>query len=357
MKIIYDNIVFSLQKAGGISIYWSELIKRLKFNDDVMFYEYENENIFRQSLDKLVDSELAFIKRFVRYFPFSRKIQSNAIFHSSYYRVSLQKSVANITTVHDFTYEYYSKGIAKKIHSLQKGFAIKNSDGIICVSENTKKDLIKFYPNINEENIRVIYNGISTDFYKIEENVETLSGTFELLKKNKYILFVGDRSAYKNFNVVLDVISKLSNYQLVIVGGKELNINEAQSLKRANLSYFHFKGISSKDLNVLYNNAFCLLYPSSYEGFGIPIAESMKAGCPVITSNCSSIPEVAGKGALLIDDITSDKVISSIRRLEDLDLREQLVNEGYIQANKFNWDKCFKETYDFYEFVWEKKFK
>lgn len=171
MKILFDNIIFSLQKAGGISVVWSEILSHLSKEQgiDLSLIEYRNSNIFRKNINIPLTVKI-FNKRILP-LPFLRYCDVNipeqeGIFHSSYYRVATSKKIKNMTTVHDFTYEYYRKGLPKSIHSFQKIHAFKKSEGIICVSENTKNDLLYFNLKIDESKVKVIYNGVTGMFFK-----------------------------------------------------------------------------------------------------------------------------------------------------------------------------------------------
>ena len=172
VNVISDNIIFSLQKAGGISVYWHELLSRLLIETEITsnFIEIPNQNIFRKNLtiphSKILENPHSkyplIIQRYL-----NPSIKSKGIFHSSYYRTVNSENIINITTVHDFTYEYYRLGLPKLIHQIQKGKAIKNSKRIICVSQNTKTDLLKFHPKLNEDYVKVIHNGVDNIYQPI----------------------------------------------------------------------------------------------------------------------------------------------------------------------------------------------
>jgi len=357
MNLFFDNIIFELQRAGGISVYWAELLSR-HLPVQMSCFGRKNSNIFASSLhlDLKDEGYSNFIPR--RYFPFWPKPEyaqiAKHIFHSSYFRYSNNANAINVTTVHDFTYEYYSHGLRKWVHGWQKKNAVKKSAGIICVSENTKRDLLKFYPWVDESCIKVIYNGVSDDFSLQKDADKLLSDKLGFQADRPYILFVGDRSPYKNFDIFLALADKLPEYDLVIVGGQNFSDDEQRKTFAIKDRVHHFHGVSSENLNLLYNAAFCLIYPSSYEGFGIPVLEAMKAGCPVVSTNLSSIPEVAGDAALLVDALTVESILEQVKRLKNSGFRDTIISKGVMQASQFSWDKCFEETYAFYQELWKR---
>lgn len=354
LKIAYDNIIFSLQRAGGISVYWSELAKRFKNTENISFFEHANNNIFRNAISIKTDQECKLPIQILRYLPFLKSLPADTIFHSSYYRTTIQSNVIKIVTVYDFTYEYYRTGIPKLVHWFQKKRSIINADGIICISKSTENDLFKFFPKIDSKRVRTIHISAGEDFYKINDvNSQTIrNSTFECLRNKKIILYVGDRrSSYKNFNIAVSVVSKLEDFVLVSVGAGQITKKEQQFILKNGITarFYHFLGIDSSMLNYLFNISYCLLYPSSYEGFGIPILEAMRAGCPVVSTNFSSIPEVAGGAALLVDDISESSFIKEIGKLSDKRFRQQLIERGISRSKSFSWEKCYNETLEFYK--------
>lgn len=341
MRIVIDNIIYSLQKSGGISVVWTKLLQKLltERNMDIEFIEYDGaiNNIFRKNLHlphnriKSYSNSLLNIKRYR-----NPNIQGNHpfIFHSSYFRTCNNPNAINISTVHDFTYEYYVKSWIKRfIHCKQKYAALRNSDYIVCISESTKKDLLHFLPDIDEKKIRVIHNGVDDTFHVLPNSN----------KEKNYLLYVGNRrDAYKNFKIALDV-AQIMGKKLVVVGqawDKTEQYKNNIELKQ---------DISTEELNQLYNDAYCLLYPSEYEGFGLPILEAQKAGCPVAAIKRSSIPEIIGETPLLFDKPDASFIAESLRILDDKEQRTKIINNGLTNSKRFSWDKMTESYINLYK--------
>lgn len=337
-------------------MFWYEFLKRIMQDADFdcKFIDLPNDNIFRKQLDiplsDILDNRFdklpVKVQRYV-----NPTINEEGVFHSSYYRVGKGLQVRNVTTVHDFTYEYYFKGLPKLVHHYQKKNAILSSKKIICVSNNTKTDLLRFYPNLKEQQIAVIYNGVSDDYFPLQDkNSAFMDATFGCDFK-EYVLFVGKREdVYKNFNMVVDAC-KFTKSKLLIVGGGHLSRSEVAMLD-VQLGLHQYKqiaGVTNVQLNEIYNNASFLVYPSLYEGFGISILEAQKSGCPVICSNTSSIPEIAGKGAYLLERISALKIAEILLQKKSRNtITKSIVDEGYLNSQLYSWDKCYQETKQVY---------
>ncbi|MGY5760989.1 glycosyltransferase family 4 protein [Vibrio cincinnatiensis] len=330
--ILFDGVIESIQGCGGISVYFNEIVKRCQKKQSITYLKYDERGYVNISVDV---SELRLLRFLERYRDVSCA-KNTVVFHSSYYRLPTTR-VPTVTTVHDFTYEKFVRGPAKWVHCWQKYRAIKHSDIVICVSHNTARDLMHYCP-IDPSKIRVIHNGVS-ESYHVLPNMQT---------KTNEVLFVGARAGYKNFELAVDALVKRPELSLSIVGGGPLSEAEQQRLDARIPGRYAWLGrLSDEELNLAYNRAYALLYPSSYEGFGIPIIEAMRAGCPVIAVNVSSIPEVAGSAAILTDVADADLFANALLSIPQR--RKALVEAGLEQAKKFSWDKCFEETLQVYK--------
>jgi mannosyltransferase len=218
---------------------------------------------------------------------------------------------------------------------------------------------LKFYPQINEEQVKVIYNGVSEDYYPLLQIENHSINKIIPFQSKEYILYVGGRrSNYKNFRMLVESC-QIVKIPLVIVGGGELSKYEGSMLrvKLGASQYIQLNGMTNAQLNQLYNHAAFLVYPSLYEGFGIPIIEAQKAGCPVICSNQSSIPEVAGKGAFLINEISALKIAEILHQNKSRSgVTASIVEQGFLNAQRFSWDKCYQQTKQVYVDVYSTYF-
>ncbi|MEN0052119.1 MAG: glycosyltransferase family 1 protein [Mucilaginibacter sp.] len=364
MQVYLDNIVFSIQKAGGVSAYWYELLSGMcnrGISVGFLNAQPESENIFEKKIDyNRFDciQESWIPHKYLRYLPLRYPLPKASVFHGGYLRVSTQKDILNILTVHDFAHERklaskFPRGLA---NTLQKAYGIKRADGIICISDSTRKELLHFFPDINPAKVRVIHHGIG-NFYPISKQQE-VSCSLDIDLQKKFILYVGARRNYKNFFMAVKTMELLPPaYHLVVVGGELWTKEEMNTMEETIPGRYHvFPTISEADLNILYNYAFCLLYTSAYEGFGLPPGEAMKAGCPVVTTGTTSMPEVVGKAGLVTERPDPLLFAEKINLLENETFKQKLIDHGLQQAKKFTWDKSVRETISFYQDCWNLKF-
>ena len=334
-RIYFDDIIYSLQSNGGISNFWTEITSRVISSNRF--------SVTRSSSRKLK-----------RYFPVP---VDTDIFHSSYYRLPANSKTKTVLTVHDFIYEL---GFIKKWNSFvnihQVRAAIHQANVIVCVSENTKADLLKIYPKIvRDSDIHVIPHS-SVLIYKPELNDQKptkLSFVDDAIKK-KYILFVGKRGYYKNFKTAVQgfLASGLpkSGFKMFCVGSR-FNNDELFFLETNNLesTIICISNANDDELTYLYQNAFVLLYPSLYEGFGLPPLEAMTCGCPVITSNTSSLPEVVSDAGITVDPLDVSAISSGLKSIQSNDYRNYLIKSGFARAKLFSWDLASKKYIEIYK--------
>lgn len=363
-KVVLDNIIFNLQEYGGVSNYWFNLLKKSLENNYIFYFEdsYINRNInYYRSLIKI--PEVFFIKdknkiplKIKRYLSIKNIDKSCNVFHSSYYRYA-KGNIKNVITVYDFMYEKFLNkyNFKRAVHSLQKYLAIKNSNYIISISKNTLDDMLRFFPEFREKKMSVIYLGVSDDFYLIKHKNKSVKIQNHELFYNSYFFYFGNRRGYKNFGLLIKAYSNLLRNnknipKLVVAGGGNFTKEEMKLLRGKEIltNTLKLKEIDNNELNLLYNYCSGFIYPSLYEGFGMPVLEAMQAGAPVICSNSSSIPEVAGEAAIYIDPYNVFELEKALLGLLDNSARKDLIYLGHKQSRKFSWDKMYRETLGIY---------
>lgn len=346
MRIVYDNIIFASQRYGGISVVWGELLRRAIWDGhDVDFVEFTpTDNLVRQNLyippEHIRTVPVAFRKAF-KYLPVRVYGDKPFIFHSSFFRTCNNPNAVNITTVHDFTNEMFQTGSGPRKERWIKHNAIRHSDYIICISENTRKDFFRYFPNYPEDHVKVIYHGVSEDFCQLK-NCGPLP-----FPQDSYLLFVGAREGYKQFDIIPEVLRQ-SGLNLVFTGSP-LSGKEKRQLSGLEDRCHYAGGVSVGDLNRLYNGAFALVYPSQYEGFGLPVIEAQRAGCPVIACDASSIPEIIGDTPLLMERPSTDRLLQKIELLKDPDIRRTVIGNGLRNSRRFSWENMYRSTLALYD--------
>jgi len=275
----------------------------------------------------------------------------------------LRKLKPTVVTVHDCVPlvfpKNYPPGIKGKIKFIIQKLSLKGVKRIITDSESSKRDIIKFL-EIPEPKIDVVYLAAGNKVKKItdREILVKLSKKFNLPKN--FVLYVGDVNFNKNLPGLVKAC-RIVNIPLVIVGKQIVQTNfdkknienqplvEFNRLVEGNKNILRLGFVETKELAGLYSLASVYCQPSFYEGFGMQILEAMTCGCPVVTSNVSSLPEVAGKAALLIDPNKIEEIAGAIKKiLEDKSLRERLKNAGFEQVRKFSWKNTAMEVIDSY---------
>lgn len=369
MKILLDPQIFNSQKYGGISRYYTEIFSVLfnknkaeieiplyftnnvYFNESVLITKSQKKNSFLlQSLSNLGISIRKITKKR------NNKSGAKAMIHQdydlfvpTYYDPSFLEYIGSkpfVLTVYDMIHELFPKYFENHDPtSKNKLLLMEKATKIIAVSQNTKNDIIRLYPHIDAAKIEVIYHGNSI---KIDPNVS-------VALPSNYILFVGVREHYKNFTFFINAITELlkndPTLNVVCAGGGKFNSKEIQFIKSLGFeNQISHKNFKENELGQFYKKAKCFVFPSMYEGFGIPVLESMASGCPVVLAQHSSFPEVAGNAGVYFDLNDPEDLKNKINLLlNDENLRNEYAGKGLIQVQKFNWENAAEQCFELYK--------
>lgn len=362
IRLAFDHQIFSSQVYGGISRYFSNLAQQLSYHDDIEMKVIAP--LYVNSYLKNLNSE--YVRGIpIRMLPKTGRLRSIInglvapiqikafgpdIVHETYYsfRAYAPAQALRVITVYDMIHERYAHMIPQSASlTAMKRFAVNRADSIICISENTRQDLLSFF-GIPEEKVSTVHLGF--DFLRQEIN-----GPVDTGPSKPYLLYVGARHGYKNFDRLIQAYALLNlirnHMNLVCFGGGSFTSAEKASFSDNHLSDKQITHVAGNDLDLAkyYQQALAFIYPSLFEGFGIPLLEAMALNCPVICSNISSLPEVAGDAAEYFNPENPEEIAKAIERVVDSSLyRSELINRGKVRCAQFSWKKCADQTLNIY---------
>jgi glycosyltransferase involved in cell wall biosynthesis len=353
--------LLKIDKTNSYKLFFSSLRQPLP-DDIVKLKSHHNVKIYRYFIPPTI---LEILWNRFHKFPIELFIGKCDVFHTWDWTQPPTTNAKTVTTVHDFVPFLFPDTQHPKTISVFKKklfWASRECSHFICVSRSTRTDLIRLFPQIPLDRISVIYEAAEDKFDHFQklsskDKQQKMSVISKQYGLNKFILAQGTREPRKNLDRLVKAFclykqhNPISKVELAISGkygwGKDIKVPADNSIKI--LGY-----IPEKDMVALHASAICLVYPSLYEGFGLPIIKSMKVGAPVITSNVSSLPEIADKAAILINPTNIEEISNAIDKIiKSTTLRDSLIQKGLKQAQKFSWTKTAKDTLKTYESLFD----
>jgi glycosyltransferase involved in cell wall biosynthesis len=357
MRVFFDGEIFTKQRYGGVSMMFRELASRLPVLDSsvkITTFRFPD------------DLASATLRRREWYFVpkvggFLRRLDSVAlgtharqaapdIYHPTFYRIPADLNMPVVVTIHDLIPRFFDDVAGAENMRRAKDRALARADHVIAVSENTRDDLLELTP-LGKDTVSVVYPAPNPKFREAAPRPETLHVPIP----SEYLLYVGGRQSYKNFLKLLDAYGSWrenDRYALVCAGGrnhwsdKEQNRIENYAIgDRVHL----FPDIDDRALHTLYDGASALVYPSLYEGFGIPPLEAMCCDTPVIAADRASIPEVVGDAALLVDPSSVVAIREALSAVLKPQVRAELIANGSERVSRFTWVRTTRETLSVYK--------
>lgn len=358
MKVLYDAQIFRQQRYGGISRYFCELATGLARDPSVtpriLAPHHRNEYLagvpdpvvigWHQKHWKRLGKLSRALARVVERRTTARLAPD--VIHETYYWGPLVQhpKALKVLTVYDMIHERFPERFDAGDRTAEaKRSAVARADHVICISHSTRRDLLERLP-VAESKVSVIH--LSSSLAPPAEPPQAGGAP--------YLLYVGDRGGYKNFGLLVEAVgasAALRGFDIACFGGGELSAAEWAAIDRAGIARERIVQQQGDDaaLACLYAGAFCFVYPSLYEGFGIPPLEAMHCDCPVVCSNTSSLPEVVGDAAETFDPAEAGSLRAALETLAASPARrEQLRALGREQRRRFSWEACARETLALY---------
>ena len=373
MKVLYDHQIFAWYNYGGVARYFYELLKAQPTDAELALKYSDNEYLWADSTLSGMFSRKPEVPRksrlarvFGRRAPDGINVDSANrdhsvsrlragqydILHPTYYDPYFLDAIGSrpfVLTVHDLIHEIYPEYFPLDDRTAAfKRALVERAAAIIAVSETTKRDLVQFY-RVPEEKIAVVYHGSSV--------TEAVMPTTDGALPERFLLMTGSRSGYKNSYFAIRALRELllaqSDLSLICAGGGVFSASEVDFIERLDLSgrVLHYPASDSM-LSLLYRKAIAFVFPSLYEGFGIPLLEAFACGCPVIASETPALREIAGDAAEYFDPKSVIAIRTAVSRVLDSDeARLQLRARGRERLRRYSWAQCVSETRAVYERV------
>jgi glycosyltransferase involved in cell wall biosynthesis len=266
-----------------------------------------------------------------------------ALFLSTYY--TRPSSTPSIAFIYDMIPEKLGFDLSSVAWKL-KHDAIRQAKGHICISHNTASDLSEYF-SLSLDDIKVAHCGVDGNFRPATfQELEFIKSKYDIRKP--YFLVVGERGGYKNAGVVFSALKLLPNpaeYQIVCIGGRR-ELEEEFKESASGLDILLFR-VENDEIHSIYSGAIALVYPSLYEGFGLPVIEAFSCGCPVITCRSGSIPEIAGENVLYFEPTNAHDLALGLETVQEAAARKKLVDGGLRRSRHFSWDKMADSIADY----------
>lgn len=363
LRVFLDHQIFTFQNYGGLSRIFVELYTGIQSHDQ---YHVKLPIVFSDNalINKFIDvksiltQKQSFLKTLFYYFInrictiYHLVTSEFDVFQPTYYDPYFLPWIDNkpfILLIADMTHEMFPGSESKKDKTIawKKKLANK-ANTIIAISENTKKDIVNFY-GIEPNKIKVIHCATSMKLPTSKINISLPA---------RYMLFVGNRTKYKNFEFffssIKEMLEKDRDLFLVCAGSSPFTEQEVAlfASNRVLNKIIHIKFSGDEELAYIYNKALGFIFPSLYEGFGIPVLEAFAAKCPVIVSNRSSLPEVGGNAVKYFDPEDASSIHNSVREvIYNDDLRLELIERGEERLKLFSWEKSIEKFIEIYKSI------
>ena len=350
-------------KLEGFGNYTFELSKRICENHpEHNFYlifdrDFDPSFVFAENCKTIVLSPPTrhpFLNIFWARFPLHRALKKNKIdlFWSPDGLCNLRTDIPQVITIHDLHFEHYPEDSPKLVSWYYRYYYPKfaeKAQHILTVSEYSKQDLVQSY-GITPKKISVVYNGVSSQFKKVSEEIQQQI-KIEYSNGKPYFIFVGSIHPRKNVERLLkafDIFYKRNNGFHLLIVGSNMWRNQTLSIPKGIKNAVSFTGhVQVKTLTQLMSSAFSLVYPPYFEGFGIPLVEAMKTGIPIVSSNQTCLPEIAGDAALYFDPFNELDMAEKMEKIStESSLREELIEKGKIKGDSYSWDQAAKKTWE-----------